>query len=1016
MFQFILSVIFGQNFPGIFLSGIFVSIFECVMNSSDLFIVTINAHPVLGSILIPYLSHEKSPGVIHVDENALLSDLSTMVLDITQRKVVRLAQKITDKELTTLFGEGQTPADFFRGLSSKTLQKKVRPYLDKVQADIISILSKHPIPLYLRDRGVDLLYEHHRINLSHIPLTVRLQCEQTEQYFRYALHFYQQGKRLSLNKAKPYLVISSEPAILIVGKDLWVFKQVRAGRIIPFLDRDYVEAPQEETEKYLRKIIIPMMNEYPIELSGIDLVEKKTDKQARLSLHTSFSSPALELRFLYGERAFSPASQVQPMYTELEKAEGRFYLAFLKRDLEWERLRVNYLLNKGFVQISDSLFQHEALQSEEALIDWINEDRNNLEPLFSLQLADDGISFYIGKIEVSQEIDDKPDWFEVRMQVRIGEYTFPFIRFKKHILNGERRFRLPDGRIALLPEEWFEKYNDLISFGEEKGKEIRIKKIHAGLLDTDSFDESFRRKLETNYQSKEIMPVPPKIKAVLRPYQQAGFSWLMHLAKNHFGGCLADDMGLGKTLQTITLLQQMYDPYPVKISSSKKNAVNPEGQFLLWAEDETNDEGTGQASGGITKTDFSISEEKLPASLIVIPTSLVQNWKKEIRKFSSLRVYTYSGERRIHSIRQVFDRYPIVLVTYGILRRDIDVLENYHYNQIILDESQQIKNPESQTYRAVIRLRGEHRLVLTGTPIENSLKDLWAQFNFINPGLLGSANFFRNLFLIPITKMGDERAQQKLLKIIAPFMLRRTKKQVAPELPELTEEVIYCDMTPEQKERYIKEKNLLRNSLLNEWEKNKLLAINGILRLRQLANHPKMLFEDYTGDSGKMEQILEAYDTLLCEGHKVLLFSSFVSHLDLLALEFKKRGWSYAMLTGSTLKREEEIRKFNENPEVSAFLISLKAGGVGLNLTEADYVFIVDPWWNPAAEMQAESRAHRIGQDKQVFVYRFITSNTIEEKIRLLQEKKSLLANTFVSENDPLQELTDKEWRELFNE
>jgi SNF2 family DNA or RNA helicase len=281
---------------------------------------------------------------------------------------------------------------------------------------------------------------------------------------------------------------------------------------------------------------------------------------------------------------------------------------------------------------------------------------------------------------------------------------------------------------------------------------------------------------------------------------------------------------------------------------------------------------------------------------------------------------------------------------------------------------------------------------------------------------LGTWSFFRSHYVHPITKEGSQQIEKKLSRLISPFILRRTKNQEAPELPPLTEEVIDCEMSPEQLEIYQKEKNRIRNSFLEEWTKNKLLALNGISRLRQLANHPKLVYPEFEGCSGKMEQILDTYETILSEGHKVLMFSSYVKHLELVADEFKRKGWDYAMLTGATLDREKEIARFARDSTVSAFLISLKAGGVGLNLTEADYVFILDPWWNPAAEMQAESRAHRIGQNKQVFVYRFISANTIEEKIRALQERKSRLVKTFISENDPLEALTDDDWRELLRE
>jgi len=589
----------------------------------------------------------------------------------------------------------------------------------------------------------------------------------------------------------------------------------------------------------------------------------------------------------------------------------------------------------------------------------------------------------------------------------MGDFLFPFIRFRKHILEGKREFVLPDGQVALLPEDWFEKYSDLFTFGDDRPEEIRVRKMHLGVVSALEQEDTVSKE----YVQKESVVIPPKIKTVLRPYQQDGFSWLVHLAANGFGGCLADDMGLGKTLQTITLLQHIYDPEEPKAvvlsSPAPQNiTVDSSGQFSFFGMD---------MPGEIPYEEVKKEKEEttVPASLVVVPTSLLPNWKREIRKFSTLSVYTYMGDQKRKEPWKSFDRYNIVLVTYGLLRRDIELLEKYRFTYVILDESQNIKNPASMTYHSVVRLQCEHRLVLTGTPIENSLKDLWAQFNFINPGLLGSADGFRKHFIHPITKEGNDNARKRLQQIIRPFFLRRTKQQVAPELPPLTEEVVYCEMTPEQREVYQKEKNALRNTILQERHKNSFVALNGITRLRQLANHPHMVLADYEGGSGKMEQVLDAFETLVSEGHKVLIFSSFVTHLKLLADAFTEREWLYAMLTGSTLDRESEITRFSTRNDVSAFFISLKAGGVGLNLTDADYVFILDPWWNPAAELQAESRAHRIGQEKQVFVYRFITADTIEEKIRNLQESKSELAETFISENDPLKSLTDKEWEDL---
>ena len=313
-------------------------------------------------------------------------------------------------------------------------------------------------------------------------------------------------------------------------------------------------------------------------------------------------------------------------------------------------------------------------------------------------------------------------------------------------------------------------------------------------------------------------------------------------------------------------------------------------------------------------------------------------------------------------------------------------------------------------YKTMIRLKSEFKLVLTGTPVENSLTDLWTQLNFVNPGLLGDLSFFRREFAKPIEQLGDDEKEGKLRKIIKPFILRRTKGMVAPDLPPLSEQTVFCDMTEEQNKLYEEEKSVVRNSILkniesNGLEKSAIVVLQGLMKLRQIANHPLMTYDDYSAGSGKFETVLQDMESVISEGHKILVFSSFVKHLELFGAEFRKKRIQYTLLTGASTNRESIVNKFQNDTENKIFLISLKAGGVGLNLTAADYVFILDPWWNPASEVQAMSRAHRIGQDKSVFVYRYITSNSIEEKIIRLQEKKSRLADTFISSNNPLKDL-----------
>jgi SNF2 family DNA or RNA helicase len=299
------------------------------------------------------------------------------------------------------------------------------------------------------------------------------------------------------------------------------------------------------------------------------------------------------------------------------------------------------------------------------------------------------------------------------------------------------------------------------------------------------------------------------------------------------------------------------------------------------------------------------------------------------------------------------------------------------------------------------------------------LSDLWAQMNFLNKGMLGNLAFFQRYFITPIEKHSSKDQQEKLQVLIRPFVLRRTKEEVAGDLPPLMEQVIFCEMDDQQKRTYESEKSVIRNSILAGIEQDgiknsAMIILQGLTRLRQLANHPLLLKDIGEGESGKFEEIFRMLENVVAENHKVLVFSSFVKHLNLIKARIEKENWKYSILTGQTTNRGEIIRKFQDDPDNRIFLISLKAGGVGLNLTSADYVFIVDPWWNPAVENQAISRAHRIGQNKHVFGYRFITQNSIEEKIQQLQSRKSSLADKFINSNNPLQEITKEEIANLF--
>lgn len=439
--------------------------------------------------------------------------------------------------------------------------------------------------------------------------------------------------------------------------------------------------------------------------------------------------------------------------------------------------------------------------------------------------------------------------------------------------------------------------------------------------------------------------------------------------------------------------------------SGGDNRMNDEGNAVTGTENDKVQNKPGQKSV-VLKTN-------LPPSLVVVPTSLVHNWLNELKKFAPiLNVYVHAGGNRLQNegFREEAGRSQVILTTYGIVRQDIGLLRHSYFHYVVLDESQNIKNPESQIFNCVKQLQSTYKLTMTGTPVENSLSDLWSQMDFLNDRMLGKHNNFKRRFS-EADVIRDEESRHKLLKIIDPFILRRTKEEVAPELPPLTEETIYCEMGEMQAILYNEEKNKIRNALLEQMDAVgrpiSVEALSSLMRLRLLANHPSISLPGYEGGSAKFEQIISQAETIFSENHKVLIFSSFVKHLQLFADYFDGHGWRYAWLTGQTTNREAEINKFNTDEEVKAFFISLKAGGTGLNLTTADYVFIIDPWWNPAAEMQAVGRAHRIGQERNVTLYRFISKGTVEEKIQQLQLYKKTLTDAVVKPQLSMKEIQE---------
>jgi SNF2 family DNA or RNA helicase len=591
--------------------------------------------------------------------------------------------------------------------------------------------------------------------------------------------------------------------------------------------------------------------------------------------------------------------------------------------------------------------------------------------------------FNINKAIINISLNSEIDWFDIIIDISFGKQKVDLRELRKSFIKKSNYVVLGDGTLGVLPEEWMKKFEGYFQTGQISKGGIQISNYQFGIIDElyevieqkPSFlVELYEKKQRLqNISAIENISIPKGIKAKLRDYQQHGLKWLAFLEKNKLGGCLADDMGLGKTLQTITFLQHL--------KTTQKN--------------------------------------KIP-SLIIAPTSLIFNWNKEIEKFCpTLKILTFVGSERNHLIKD-FEKYDIILSTYGSLLNDIEFLKDETFHYVILDESQAIKNPHSKRYKAVRLLKSYNRLVLTGTPIENNTFDLYAQLNFLNPGLLGNMSHFKTTFSDTIDKEKDVEASQLLSKIIAPFVLRRTKEDVAKELPQKTEDVIYCDMGKDQRKVYDFFKDKYRDYLLNKIDENgvaksQMYILEGLTKLRQICNSTALINEeeDYGNFSVKTEILLEHIKEKTGQ-HKILVFSQFVKMLQIIKTRLDEEHIFYEYLDGQTKDRQTRVNNFQENKEVRVFLISLKAGGTGLNLTEADYVYIVDPWWNPAVENQAIDRCYRIGQNKKVMAYRMICNDTIEVKIVSLQSKKKKVAASIISVDEEKKSFDLDEVKNLF--
>ncbi len=741
---------------------------------------------------------------------------------------------------------------------------------------------------------------------------------------------------------------------------------------------------KESWEDQLVKTILPLTRDYQVEFDATLVTEVK-DIEPSITLQLIERGESLLFQPIFNYKGF------QARYSEKETLTipDKNRILKIHRDTKAEQTFFQKLtaLHSSFTV--DSKGDCMVLKGDEVL-------KNNWFFLFVDAMKDlkvpvlgfetlKNYKFNTAKPKTQIHVSSGMDWFDAKIEIDFNGQKVGIDEIKRALANKQSFVQLGDGTLGILPEEWLKKYALLFKVGDGRSNQLRLSKYHLSVIDdlydkrdeeeiTFALDEKFER-LRAFKNIPEIDP-PEHLEPILRPYQKSGFQWLSYLNEVAWGGILADDMGLGKTIQALTML----DSYRKKTGNLK--------------------------------------------ALVVCPTTLIYNWRNEIEKFApELTWHIHHGSTRSRSVEEL-GKYNVIITTYGTLRSDIQLFLKTPLDYAVLDESQAIKNPSSKVTKAACLLTATHRVCMSGTPLQNNTFDIFAQMNFLNPGLLGSMEYFRNEFATPIDKFGEQEQKEHLRKLLFPFILRRTKEQVAKDLPEKTETILFCEMDKAQREIYEAYRNSYRDKILGVIheqgiQKSQLTILQGLMKLRQICDSPAILNEEekFPNHSIKLDELAREITENIGE-HKALIFSQFLGMLGLIREKLKSEGIEFEYFDGSTSAkdREKAIENFQKNDKCRVFLISLKAGGVGLNLTAADYVYIVDPWWNPAVEQQAIDRTHRIGQTKNIFAYRMICIDTIEDKILQLQERKKTLARELIADDEGfVKALTKQDVEYLFS-
>ncbi len=943
----------------------------------------------------PYFSIDLIEAELSLDKTEMIGNISkidvTKFVDpeqyrISDRELIPLIRKLQKQEIYRFIANNSPFGDIWENIvqsNNSWTQESIQllfEYLQPKLLKIFSILSKNNFIYILPKNKPYKTSSLQKIDSIHLAVDTTFKIRKNKKHIKLEIQLNANEQEYSVDQneleTNILFIIKNQVFLLQTPHHSFAVEQNKTLRTFAF----------NEWGALFAQRFIPLSKQFTVDFDK-QLIEQKNDVKPKPSIYLSEQGSYFIMKplFHYEEEQVEWNKETYVYASKNEKA------LIIKRDKEQEETIINTIQSLHIHLRKPEFENHFAIHSKHAFQkNWFFQFFEKMkEENIDLLGYDKLQNFKIHKAKPSTKINisSQLDWFDTEIEIDFDGTNASIFDIQKAISNKENYIPLSDGTYGLLPEEWLSKFSLLFKMANIENKKLKISKRNFSIIDElydliededirNELDEKKNNLLKYHHDEFHHISIPTELNAQLRPYQIAGYRWLTYLDKVKWGGLLADDMGLGKTIQTLTFLQYF------------KN------------------------------------ENKKLKTLVACPTTLLFNWEREIQKFTpQLRFHLYHGPSRNNKIESL-NNVDIIISSYGTVRSDIAQFQKIEFDYVILDESQTIKNPNSKIAKAVQLLQTQNRIALSGTPMQNNTFDIYSQMNFLNPGILGNKEFFKESFAKAIDKFQDDETKQHLRKLIYPFLLRRTKEQVAKDLPEKTEMTIICEMGKEQKLIYDTYKNLYRSQILGTIEKQGIershfAILQGLMKLRQICDSPAILNEEtkYENHSIKIDELIREISENI-GNHKVLIFSQFLGMLALIKQKLIEHEIQFQYFDGSytAIQREKAIQDFQENENCRAFLISLKAGGMGLNLTAADYVYIVDPWWNPAVEQQAIDRTHRIGQTKNIFAYRLICKDTVEEKIMNLKEKKNTLVKDIVADDaHMIKQLTKEDIQYLFS-